>query len=79
MLIREIKQKDNFSSNSGLLRKDSRMMAWGSAMKEGMRVLGETGMMRRYGSEGKSSGVKLGLYFILYGLASHLWVLNYML
>lgn len=41
MLIREINQKDNFSSNSGLLRKDSRMMAWGSAVKEGMRVLGE--------------------------------------
>lgn len=33
-------------------------------------------MMRRYGSEGKSSGVELGLYFILYGLASHLWVLK---
>lgn len=41
MLNREINQKDNFSSNSGPLRKDSRMMAWGSAMKEGMRVLGE--------------------------------------
>lgn len=41
MLNREINQKDNFSSNSGPLRKDSRMIDLGSAVKEGMRVLGE--------------------------------------